>query len=397
MNQYIELLQDIIRNGFDHEDRTGGGRRSVYCRQLRFNMADGFPLVTTRKANMDVVIKELLWFLRGGNNVQDLGCKIWDQWAVTEKDVDKWVDRHFDTFYNQFPEGHHQSDNPTDLEKQSRQELKQRVRDGFRQRLIEDNKDTIGPLYGIPWRSIRRTPHYTTTIKNTPRKSLSDYSPVKLLELQELYENRVECFSSSEEQDEMLEAMSFEDFIALAEITSVDQIEELVHNLKTRPFSARHVVSAWIPEWIPNEDISPQENVIRGRGALAPCHMMFQCFVSPPDMSVSPKHRLSLMMYQRSVDTAVGGVTNIAQYSLLLHMLAQVTDMEPYQFIWNTGDTHIYLAHIEAVKEQFKRKPFPLPTLKLNPEIRDIFGFKFEDIELVDYISHPPIKFDVYT
>lgn len=398
MKQYLDLLQDILDNGFDHEDRTGGGRRSVYCRQLRFKMADGFPLVTTRKANMDIVIKELLWFLRGGNNVQDLGCKIWDQWAVSEKDIDKWLDRHFDSFYSQFPEAHHQSDHPTDLEIQSQAELKQRVRDGFRQRLIEDHKDTIGPLYGISWRSIRTTPYYPSRLNNTARKALDDYSPTKLLELQELYNHRVELFSHQhDEQTEMLEKMAFEDFVALAEETSVDQIEELVYGLKTKPFSARHVVSAWIPEWIPSECLSPQENVIGGKGALAPCHMMFQCFVSPPDMTTGSKYRLSLMMYQRSVDTAIGAVTNIAQYSLLLHMLAQVTDMEPYEFIWNTGDTHLYFSHIEGVKEQLKRNPWTLPRLQLNPDIKDIFAFKPEDIQLVDYKCWDPIKFTTYT
>lgn len=396
MRQYLDLLQDILDNGFDHGDRTGAGRRSVYCRQLRFKMADGFPLVTTREANMDIVIKELLWFLSGGNDIQKLGCKIWNQWAVTEKDIDKWLDDHFEIFYSRFPEAT-ETDNTTDLEKQAREEFKSDLREGFKHRLMYENLDTIGPLYGVPWRSIDRGVPFTSTIKNIPRRPLETYSPTKLLELQELYEDRVEYFSRSEEQTETLKAMNFEDFVAMATESTIDQIDELVYNLKTKPFSARHVVTAWIPEWIPNENLSPQENVIRGKGALAPCHMMFQCFVSPPDIASGTKHRLSLMMYQRSVDTAIGAVTNIAQYSLLLHMLAQVTDMEPYEFIWNTGDTHLYLSHIEGVKEQLKREPLPLPKIQLNPEIKDIFAFTPDDIQLIGYESHEPIKYTTYT
>lgn len=248
-----------MSDGIDRGDRTGTGTRSIFGYQMRFDLRDGFPLLTTKKLHLKSIIYELLWFLKGDTNVkylQDNGVRIWNEWAR--------------------PDG------------------------------------SLGPIYGYQWRS------------------WPDYSG-----------------------------------------GHIDQIKEVIETIKNNPSSRRIIVSAWNVADIPQM-------------ALPPCHLLFQFYVADG--------RLSLMLYQRSADCFLGVPFNIASYALLLMMVAQVTGLEPGEFIHTLGDTHIYHNHFEQVKEQLSRAPGQLPTMKLNPEIKDIFDFKYEDFELVNYNALPHIK-----
>ena len=259
MRQYLDLLRDIRDNGVDKADRTGTGTRSVFGRQLRFNLADGFPLLTTKKLHLKSIIYELLWFLNGDTNVkylQDHGVRIWNEWADADGD--------------------------------------------------------LGHIYGYQWRS---WPDYRGG--------------------------------------------------------SIDQIAQAVNDIKNNPDSRRIIVSAW------NVADLPQMN-------LPPCHAFFQFYVADG--------RLSLQLYQRSADTFLGVPFNIASYALLLMMMAQVTGLEAGDFIHTLGDTHIYHNHFEQVEEQLTREPRQLPRMVINPEVKDIFSFSYEDFRLEDYNPHPHIK-----
>ncbi len=259
MQQYLDLLRDIRDNGVDKADRTGTGTRSVFGRQLRFNLADGFPLLTTKKLHLKSIIYELLWFLNGDTNVkylQDHGVRIWNEWAGPDGD--------------------------------------------------------LGHIYGYQWRS---WPDYRGG--------------------------------------------------------SIDQIAQAVDDIKNNPDSRRIIVSAW------NVADLPQMN-------LPPCHAFFQFYVADG--------RLSLQLYQRSADTFLGVPFNIASYALLLMMMAQVTGLEAGDFIHTLGDTHIYHNHFEQVEEQLGREPRQLPRMVINPEVKDIFSFSYDDFRLEDYNPHPHIK-----
>jgi thymidylate synthase len=262
MKQYLDLLDHVLKNGYRKSDRTGTGTISVFGYQMRFNLATGFPLLTTKKLHLKSIIHELLWFLRGSTDTRYLkenGVTIWDEWAS--------------------PEGE------------------------------------LGPVYGYQWRSWPK------------------------------------CDGSH-----------------------VDQISDVVRSLKENPDSRRHIVSAW--------NVADLDKM-----ALPPCHLLFQFHVAGG--------RLSCQMYQRSCDIFLGVPFNIASYSLLTMMMAQVTGLEPGEFIHTLGDAHIYLNHLEQVKLQLTRTPFPGPEMKLNPEIKDILGFSFSDFTLVNYQSHPHIKGDI--
>ncbi|MGM0813088.1 thymidylate synthase [Thioalkalivibrio sp.] len=271
MKQYLDLVRHIHDSGRDRPDRTGTGTRSVFGHQMRFDLAAGFPLVTTKKTHLKSVIHELLWFIQGDTQLDYLhrhGVTIWDEWATEE--------------------GH------------------------------------LGPIYGAQW---RRWP---------TRDGV------------------------------------------------VDQLAELIEQLRRRPYSRRHLVSAWNVADLPDENRTPQENVRIGQMALAPCHTLFQFYVADG--------RLSCQLYQRSADVFLGVPFNIASYALLTMMLAQVTDLEPGEFIHTLGDAHLYLNHFEQVRELLSREPLPLPTLHLNPEVRDLFAFRYEDIRLENYQCHPAIR-----
>ena len=259
MKQYLDLLSHIMENGVAKEDRTGTGTRSVFGHQMRFNLADGFPLLTTKKLHLKSIIHELLWFLKGDTNVkylQDNGVRIWNEWA-------------------------------------------------------DDNGD-LGHIYGYQWRS------------------WPDYNG-----------------------------------------GHIDQIKEVVETIKNNPDSRRIIVSAWNVADLPNMN-------------LPPCHAFFQFYVADG--------KLSLQLYQRSADCFLGVPFNIASYALLLMMMAQVTGLEAGDFVHTLGDTHIYNNHFEQVKEQLTREPRRLPRMVINPDVKDIFSFKFEDFTLEDYDPHPHIK-----
>ena len=262
MRQYLDLLHKIKEEGVIREDRTGTGTKSIFGYQMRFNMNDGFPLLTTKKLHLKSIIHELLWFLSGDTNIkylQDNGVRIWNEWA--------------------------------------------------------DENGDLGPVYGHQWRS------------------WSDYKG-----------------------------------------GSIDQIQHAVDLIKNNPESRRILVSAWNPADIDNM-------------ALPPCHCLFQFYVADG--------KLSLQLYQRSADVFLGVPFNIASYALLLQMMSQVTGLECGDFVHTTGDTHLYLNHLEQVDTQLTRTPRPLPIMKINPDVKDIFSFKYEDFELTDYNPWPHIKADV--
>jgi thymidylate synthase len=259
MKQYLDLMQHILDNGVKKEDRTGTGTLSVFGYQMRFNLAEGFPLVTTKKVHLKSIIHELLWFLKGETNIAYLkenGVSIWDEWA--------------------------------------------------------DENGNLGPVYGSQWRSWP-----------TP------------------------------------------------DGRHIDQITQVVNQLKNNPDSRRIIVSAW--------NVAEIEHM-----KLPPCHAFYQFYVA--------EGKLSCQLYQRSADVFLGVPFNIASYALLVLMMAQVTGLEPGEFIWTGGDTHLYTNHLEQAKLQLTREPRQLPTMVINPDVKDIFDFKFEDFELVNYNPHPGIK-----
>lgn len=272
MKQYLDLMRHVRDNGVFKGDRTGTGTTSVFGYQMRFDLGEGFPLVTTKKCHLRSIIHELLWFLQGDTNtryLRDNGVSIWDEWATQEGD--------------------------------------------------------LGPVYGHQWRNWPAT-----------------------------------------------------------DGTTIDQISEIVKQLKTNPNSRRIIISAWNVADLPDESISPQANVANNKMALAPCHAFFQFYVADG--------KLSCQLYQRSADIFLGVPFNIASYALFTMMLAQVCDLEVGDFVHTLGDAHLYSNHMEQVETQLSRDTFPLPSMKINPQINDIFGFTFDDFELVDYQCHPHIK-----
>ncbi|HMU86612.1 MAG TPA: thymidylate synthase [Agitococcus sp.] len=275
MKQYLELMRHIKDNGTFKGDRTGTGTYSVFGHQMRFNLAEGFPLVTTKKVHLKSIIHELLWFLSGDTNVkylQDNGVSIWNEWATAE----------------------------------------QCARFGR-------SEGELGPVYGHQWRNFGAT-------KNAD----GSFSP-----------------------------------------DGADQIATLVHDLKHNPNSRRLIVSGW----------NPQE---ANQVALPPCHTLFQFYVA--------NGKLSCQLYQRSADVFLGVPFNIASYALLTMMLAQVCDLQLGEFIWTGGDCHLYSNHLEQTELQLSREPLPLPTMRLNPNVKDIFAFKYDDFTLENYQSHAVIK-----
>ncbi|RFA31437.1 thymidylate synthase [Alkalilimnicola ehrlichii] len=259
MQQYLDLMRHVRENGVRKEDRTGTGTLSVFGHQMRFDLSEGFPVVTTKKLHLRSIIHELLWFLQGESNIRYLkenGVSIWDEWAAADGE--------------------------------------------------------LGPVYGVQWRSWPRP-----------------------------------------------------------DGNSIDQISELIEQIKRNPDSRRLIVSAW--------NVADIE-----RMALPPCHTLFQFYVA--------EGKLSCQLYQRSGDIFLGVPFNIASYALLTLMIAQVTNLQPGEFVHTLGDAHLYLNHLEQADLQLSREPLPLPTMRLNPQVRDIFDFRYEDFELVDYQYHPHIK-----
>ena len=272
MKQYLDLMRHVLEQGHRKTDRTGTGTISVFGYQMRFNLAEGFPLVTTKKCHLKSIIHELLWFLQGDTNIGYLkanGVSIWDGWATDDGD--------------------------------------------------------LGPVYGAQWRSWQG-----------------------------------------------------------ADGQVIDQISQLISDIKRTPDSRRLIVSAWNPALLPDTQFSPRENAAQGKQALPPCHTLFQFYVNDG--------KLSCQLYQRSADIFLGVPFNIASYALLTLMVAQVCDLAPGDFIHTFGDAHLYLNHLEQVETQLSRTPYPLPQMKLNPAVKDIFAFSFADFELQGYQAHPHIK-----
>ncbi|QEW05205.1 thymidylate synthase [Nitrincola iocasae] len=275
MQQYLDLMQDIVDNGVDKGDRTGTGTRSVFGRQMRFDLQQGFPLLTTKKVHLKSIIYELLWFLSGNTNnnwLSERGVSIWNEWALEDGD--------------------------------------------------------LGPVYGKQWRSW-----------------------------------------------------------ACPDGSSVDQIANLVEMIRTKPNSRRLIVSGWNPADLPDESLSPQENVRRGKAALPPCHTLFQFYVA--------NGRLSCQLYQRSADYFLGVPFNIASYALLTMMLAQQCDLEPGEFVLTFGDVHLYSNHLNdpaIVAEQLSRTPGLLPELRIIRRPASLFDYCYEDFQLEGYHPQPGIR-----
>ena len=273
MRQYLDLLQHILDNGFQKGDRTGTGTKSVFGYQMRFNLEEGFPLLTTKKVHLRSIIHELLWLIKGDTNIKylhDNKVSIWDEWA--------------------------------------------------------DENGDLGPIYGAQWRN-----------------------------------------SNNE---------------------GIDQIADLIESIKNNPNSRRHIVTAWNPSVLPDERSKDfAKNVAEGKAALPPCHAFFQFYVAD--------NKLSCQLYQRSADVFLGVPFNIASYSLLTMMIAQVCGLGLGDFVHTFGDVHIYNNHIEQVKLQLSREPRQLPTMKLNQEVKSIFDFKYEDFKLENYNPYDAIKADV--
>ena len=269
MKQYLDLVQHVMDNGVSKNDRTGTGTKSIFGYQMRFNLEDGFPLVTTKKLHLKSIIHELLWFLKGDTNIkylQDNGVKIWDGWA--------------------------------------------------------DKNGDLGPVYGSQWRNWNND--------------------------------------------------------------NIDQISNLMEMIKKNPKSRRMIVSAWNPSVLPDTSISFDENIKNGKAALPPCHAFFQFYVA--------NGKLSCQLYQRSADIFLGVPFNIASYSLFTHMVAHVCKLKVGDFIHTFGDAHIYINHFDQVKLQLSRKPNKLSSLKIKRSVKDIFDFKYDDFEILNYNPHPHIK-----
>ena len=269
MKQYLDLVKHVLEKGELKADRTGTGTKSVFGYQIRFDLSEGFPMVTTKKLHLKSIIYELLWFLKGDTNIKylkDNGVNIWNAWA--------------------------------------------------------DSNGDLGPVYGFQWRNWNND--------------------------------------------------------------GIDQISNLINDLKNNPSSRRHLISAWNPSVLPDTSKSFETNVANGKAALPPCHAFFQFHVI--------NGKLSCQLYQRSADIFLGVPFNIASYSLLTLMIAQVCNLEAGDFIHTFGDAHIYSNHFEQMKLQLAREPRNLPTIKINSEVNNIFDFKFEDFTLENYDPHPHIK-----
>lgn len=357
MKQYLALMNAIKENGVLTSDRTGVGRIRTFGHQLRFDMADGFPMVTTKKGYFGSVKKELEWMVSGKDSSSELkanGCGIWDMWEVKEDHIDDFIVKYLPGFT----------------------EAEVRL---MKHEMMTRYLGSIGPIYGPNWRSVVNTRDYGFgNYLNQPLAS--DHELLAKTE----YSNAV--ISGSISEAELPEEGYLESYNHL----HLDQLQRAIHLLKTDPYSSRIVVSAWVPDAIPFEGISPQHNVLLGKGALAPCHMAYQFFAAP-----SPEgNKLSLQLYQRSADVPVGVPFNIAQYSLLLMIVAKHVGMIPHEFIWTVGDAHIYADQLGLVDTQLFREPLKMPTLVL-PEIPDIFSFDWDAITLMDYAHLPNIPYPV--
>jgi len=361
VKQYLEFLKDIYVNGHNHPDRTGFNRKTVFAKQLRFNLKDGFPLVTTKKINFEMIKAELLWMLSGSDSVLDLsnkyGCNIWNQWSVKQEDIDSLVDNFQD------------EDEKNYVFTIMNQEV-----DGVR------FKGSVGPIYGPMWRF---APLRHVHPLGVPPDKLRSVSSDKYQHWKKIWDRLPDT----------KEVMSFENWVVLVEQDYDDQMYRVIGTLTNNPYSARHIVSCWDHSTIPDESLSPTTNVLNGRMSLAPCHMTQQYVVTEVE---GVKH-LNLQVYMRSMDAPIGTPYNIAQYALLLMMVSQVVNMVAGELVITGGDCHIYGNQLDKVPEQLTREPLMLPKVTLNQDVTNIFEFKMDDINLTDYACHPSITYPVNT
>ncbi len=412
MQNYNALLQDILDNHdvrSADEERTKTGTLSVFSRSLRFDLSDGkFPMVTTRHVSFDIAKKEIAFFLSGKTNINELknqGVHIWDDWAVTPESRAQYEDLLVERGFA------------------SREDVAALVSDTSG----EDCDGEIGPMYGHFWRfwprandqihplevedlDINNIPvdvkttalqNYATfaepEIESFAEFSLSKYREVNNLPEDaaitgidippEFYQTITPEWNQYKEKHEEVRNQ----FIKIFYLSTVDQIGNLVMNLKKNPYSRRHIVTAVNPSYFSHEGIAPNIQPLINRGALFPCHIGFQVYVKHP-LTEGGKKRLSLQLTIRSWDSALGGPINIAGYALLAHLLANETGMETDELIVNAGDVHIYANQVDLVKEQLKLTPYPLPTIKLKEGV-SLFTFKPDDAELVNYQHHPKINY----
>jgi len=296
MRQYLDLISHIADNGVFKGDRTGTGTLSVFGYQMRFDLQQGFPLVTTKKVHLKSILHELLWFIKGDTNIRYLvenGVGIWNEWPYQSWLRQTGADHQYEMHSDEWKAG-----------------LKE-----FVERIITDEDfasqyGDLGPVYGRQWRNFE----------------------------------------------------------------GVDQLAQIIDDIKTNPDSRRLIVSAWNPKDIP----------VMAKSGLPPCHSLFQFYVS--------EGKLSCQLYQRSADVFLGVPFNIASYAALTMMVAQVTGLELGDFVHSFGDAHLYTNHMDQIKEQLSREPLPLPTLKINPQVNNLFDFVYDDFELVDYQSHSAIS-----
>lgn len=381
MKQFQDTLREIYEKGIDHEDRTGTGRRSLFGLQLKFNLQEGFPLVTTRRVPYKAAFKEMLWFISGNTNISKLheqNVHIWDLWAVKEKNIDdvmKDVEEH--------------------LASQQDVRTPDMTKEVIREKLLAMFVNQIGPMYGYIWRHapVVKQEHLLSEVSSV--SSVDEIASDKLAFYKSQYDQAIEQLKSiSTTEYSEKDVPTFESFALNSTTQEVDQLQNVLVELKRNPYSSRHVLTTWIPQYIPISGMSPEENVLAGKGALAPCHVMVQFFVVPPETEGAPL-RLSMKLFQRSADFPIGSVFNIAQYALFQSLVAHCVQMQPYEFIYSLGDVHIYLNQLEQVQEQLAREPMPLPKLVIKAEHRDLFKMTMDDFEIVGYESHPPIAYPI--
>lgn len=370
---YQQLLRDVKENGVDIESRNGI-RRRVFGRQVRFDLSGNkIPLVASHGIYVNGMIKETCWFLRGDTNADNLsadGVRIWDKWKLTRDRMPAIVK----DLQNIDP-GIAAAD--------------QLMMEKNITKAMEDANvfGSIGPMYGYQWRR-QETMHRAHIV---PAVKTEDIFSDRMAHISKVYEEMIEQARQAEQPVNM----SLEQFASACYWHEFDQLNELVRQLRHNPNSSRLLVSAWNPTVLPFEGVMPVTNVILGRGALPPCHVMFQVFVNPP-AEEGGKQRLSLQMYQRSCDLPVGFPFNIAQYSLIAHMLAQVCGMEAVEFIWSVGDLHIYGNQMELVEQELLVNVTDEDTrVFLNPAVTDLSEFTFDDVNITGYQARSDIKYPV--
>lgn len=377
--QYLSIMREILDDAQVDPDRTGDGRARVFGRDIRVNISDGtLPIVTTRKINYEHGIEELLWMIRGSSNVNDLpdsAKPIWRDWAVEEK--------HIDAFLNKMFPG-----------------VPDTALETSKKRLLDKFQGSIGPMYGHFWRqneAVDETPYFpleSLDIKDIPSDKLDLFKRRHDIAVMQHNEALGNLKAQGKDISSLPELPSLETSLKVQYFQENDQLGELMRGLKRRPYSARHIITAWNPTLLPFEGVySPQENVLVGRGALAACHAFMQFFVKKA-RDGGPDH-LSLRLTQRSCDLALGVCTNLVEYATFLHLVAHCAGFRPAELIWSGGDVHLYGHHLETAREQIKRTPFPPPTIRINPDQRDIFQIKRSDIEVLNYQHHEPLRYKV--